>query len=59
MVPLRNCRCPLTTCRLVLWQLVSCRKTDEKLEALPYLLVPSFILKYVPANSAFAVVASL
>lgn len=55
--PPRICRCPLTTCWPVLWQRLACRKEDEKLEALVCILVPSFILKYVPANTA--VIAAL
>lgn len=41
----RKCRCPLTTCRLMLWQLFACRKGNEKLKALVYSYMPSFFLK--------------
>lgn len=34
------------------------QKGDEELEPSAYIPVPSFILKSVPANAAFAVIAS-
>lgn len=60
-VTARQCRCPFTTCRLVLLQLVffSCGKGYEKLEALVHIHVPSVLQKCMSANAAFAICASL